>query len=319
MKNDRLDYIDVSKFVLMIFVVIGHCSYMNYTILKLIYSFHMPAFIIISGYFLKPKPFKSMVEKDFKSILLPYLVVIGISDILYLCQTLLFGGKLTLVTSCNNLLISNIFIFERARIIWFLLALFIAKTIFNYIIKFKFHAIYIVLITLLGVFSTKIICLPFNIQPSCMVLLYLYIGYLFKKYSVFDRFKKWTVIVCVLIWLISSCSLGMFIIAYNQYPSLIANICVSILGSYAVIMIVKSIVYKFSDKKIIKYLTKLGKYSLIMLCCHAIENYFIDWNTAFNFVNNGTIKCYIIIFSELIITIIPSIILCYRDNKNSLI
>ena len=52
--NNRNLYIDVQKGLLMVLVIIGHLSYFEYEsrTITLIYSFHMPAFLIISGYLL---------------------------------------------------------------------------------------------------------------------------------------------------------------------------------------------------------------------------------------------------------------------------
>ena len=50
-KNPRSTYIDVMKGLLITLVVIGHLPFFDYDsrTLTLIYSFHMPAFLIIGG------------------------------------------------------------------------------------------------------------------------------------------------------------------------------------------------------------------------------------------------------------------------------
>jgi fucose 4-O-acetylase-like acetyltransferase len=55
----RLSFIDSMKFVLIFFVILGHMlecnrdSSFNMKVYAFIYSFHMPAFILLSGYFAK--------------------------------------------------------------------------------------------------------------------------------------------------------------------------------------------------------------------------------------------------------------------------
>lgn len=65
MSKKRLDYFDYAKGILIILVVLGHCisygngatymseeTYYSNLLYKIIYSFHMPAFSLLSGYFM---------------------------------------------------------------------------------------------------------------------------------------------------------------------------------------------------------------------------------------------------------------------------
>lgn len=81
MKN-RNEYIDTTKALLMILVIIGHLLISTYRtnsiIFKVIYSFHMPAFFMISGMLIdrgkyKKSDWKGYLIKRTKSILAPYL------------------------------------------------------------------------------------------------------------------------------------------------------------------------------------------------------------------------------------------------------
>lgn len=78
-KNRQRDYLfDNYKVLLIILVIIGHFtepSYRNndflYTLKWLIVSFHMPAFIFISGYFSKRE---LTFAKLFQKLVIPYLI-----------------------------------------------------------------------------------------------------------------------------------------------------------------------------------------------------------------------------------------------------
>ena len=71
MTRSRLCYMDTYKGLLIFLMVVGHCLelYQDDKICKLlywfIYSFHMPVFIFISGFFSKniDKPVKSLFEE----------------------------------------------------------------------------------------------------------------------------------------------------------------------------------------------------------------------------------------------------------------
>ncbi len=89
MKN-RLSYFDNAKFFLIFLVVFGHIirpfideSNIMMTIYKFVYTFHMPAFILISGYFAKGFNKKGYVSKIAKKLILPYLIFQGIYSVYY--------------------------------------------------------------------------------------------------------------------------------------------------------------------------------------------------------------------------------------------
>ena len=50
MKQSRLDYMDLAKGIGILAVILGHV-YKNTVFGTLLYSFHLPLFFLISGYF----------------------------------------------------------------------------------------------------------------------------------------------------------------------------------------------------------------------------------------------------------------------------
>lgn len=88
--KQRTFYFDNAKFILIFFVVFGHMlrSFIEdhetiYTIYKVIYSFHMPAFILVSGFFAKGFYQKGYISKITKKLILPYLIFQLIYSIYY--------------------------------------------------------------------------------------------------------------------------------------------------------------------------------------------------------------------------------------------
>lgn len=83
-------YYDNAKFLLIFFVVFGHFiqSYIDddqiiYGLYVTIYTFHMPAFILISGFFAKGFHKKGYLKKVAKKLIIPYLIFQGIYTIYY--------------------------------------------------------------------------------------------------------------------------------------------------------------------------------------------------------------------------------------------
>lgn len=72
-KKRRID-LDILKIIGIILVLIGH-SYSPWPIENLIYSFHMPLFFFISGYFYTYKGFLATSSNKLKTLLLPYFLI----------------------------------------------------------------------------------------------------------------------------------------------------------------------------------------------------------------------------------------------------
>ena len=83
MTKQRIEYVDAAKAIAIILVIFAHCHYMiEFPRLgNLIYSFHMPLFFIVSGFFLKEMTTKKAICKYSSAYLWPYLVLV-ISSIL---------------------------------------------------------------------------------------------------------------------------------------------------------------------------------------------------------------------------------------------
>lgn len=83
-------YFDNGKFLLIFFVVFGHFirsfideSLLSRALYNTIYTFHMPAFVLISGYFAKPVMNKEKLGKLTRRLLIPYLIFQTIYSVFY--------------------------------------------------------------------------------------------------------------------------------------------------------------------------------------------------------------------------------------------
>ncbi|WP_071395523.1 acyltransferase family protein [Bacillus tuaregi] len=88
--KQREYYFDNAKFILIFFVVFGHLlrtfieeNEVIYSLYKVIYTFHMPAFILVSGFFAKSFRKKGYVIKVAKKLIVPYLVFQTIYSFFY--------------------------------------------------------------------------------------------------------------------------------------------------------------------------------------------------------------------------------------------
>ena len=83
-------YFDNAKFILIFLVVFGHAiqTFINHdplllSIYKTIYFFHMPAFILVAGYFAKGIHEKGLIPKLLKKLMIPYIIFQIIYTIYY--------------------------------------------------------------------------------------------------------------------------------------------------------------------------------------------------------------------------------------------
>jgi len=77
--SKRIEYIDIAKGIGILLVVLGHNDFevISLFVQRLIYSFHMPLFFFLSGYFLNTAvPFFDFFKKRFNALLKPFLFTI---------------------------------------------------------------------------------------------------------------------------------------------------------------------------------------------------------------------------------------------------
>ena len=81
MEKNRIIYFDIAKGIGMLCVILGHLSLS--AINMVVFTFHMPLFFIISGYFMKKQDTRLVIHKKFRQLLIPYfltcLAIAGVS------------------------------------------------------------------------------------------------------------------------------------------------------------------------------------------------------------------------------------------------
>lgn len=72
--KERVRYFDIAKGVAIFCIIAGHMR--NTIINNFVFTFHVPIFFLISGYFLKSnRPFKEFVTKKYNQLIRPYMVL----------------------------------------------------------------------------------------------------------------------------------------------------------------------------------------------------------------------------------------------------
>lgn len=69
--DERDETFDVLKGIAIILMIVGHCNFSSFR--GFIYSFHMPLFFFVAGYFLKDRPLRKELVLSTKRLIIPYI------------------------------------------------------------------------------------------------------------------------------------------------------------------------------------------------------------------------------------------------------
>ncbi len=213
---NRIEWVDIAKGLGILLVIIGHCVYLGGGIHNWIFSFHMPLFFMLSGFFVREEAIWTTIKKKSKSLLFPYFIFV----ILGFVFTLLIPGwraNLTLKGIAVDIYMGSPDAINISSV-WFLICLFVTILFFECCLRIKKYSfVVIIVIACIGWWfaenrgSIEILPanrLPFNIDVSMIALLFLAIGYYGKNriYSVVDYVKgsaKMNVFICVVLLFVS--------------------------------------------------------------------------------------------------------------------
>lgn len=273
---------DIMKGIGILAVIAGHTAthptFVNDLVVKLIYSFHMPLFFMIAGYFYKEghEQFQK-IKGDFNRLIIPYLATC-FAFLLYQCFTsenFLHTYKYALIAIIwgSGTIHTSPFWGNMSRIgaIWFLPALFWSRTVFNFIFtRFKHPYVTTITIALLAtIIDRYFINLPFALLPGLSAMTFYLIGYCLKYYKP----SLGIVLLCSICWIlhIAFSKIDMCVCFYKYYP-------LDILGATFAVIFIYFFSRKISSLTLSKYISRLGKVSLTILCFHTLELFFVDYS-----------------------------------------
>lgn len=136
--SNRVKWIDIAKGILIVLVILGHATTIP-AVNIIIFSLHMAAFFILSGYTFSNKniPWNDFLKKQCKGILLPYLILSSILLLYFFVKSrFLNTGEFHIVSG-----IISVFVPVSGRVqtsvygLWFLPCILIAKIVFFTMLK----------------------------------------------------------------------------------------------------------------------------------------------------------------------------------------
>lgn len=319
----RVEWIDIARGIAIISMVYAH-SDLTAESTSYIFAFHMPIFFILSGYlYRKPDDYKAFALKNVKKLLIPYAITCFFLLIVRICRYLIqpeyygyCGKKLIVFRTIISSFVGfgcgpdesapHFPFFEVWSVgpLWFLLTFLWAVLIFAVIMNITkdWHEIergvLILALSMLGLsLSFYWIWLPLNLDIAVFALLFMYIGYVLKKYMS-GNMHIITYILLLALYIVASMkynSIGMSVrsvVSALTIPSAIA-------GSILVMEL-----SKWGERALPSFIVKpivwFGRNGMMIVCVHmlqfeiipyvniaeylGIENYFVLMVNIINFV-----------------------------------
>lgn len=300
----RILWVDIAKAFAILSVIISHSLNIDMLGRTMMFSIHMPLFFILSGFTTKlaktPAEFKSRLKKNLKTHILPTVIILIIFAILGS-----FISTYSTVVEPNGIssILRNLFatfkdffidIYPKglvnASAVWFLVALFGAKTILDFInITFKSEKSGLIAFLLgalgmcMGIYDFRIPCF---VDLMFVGAMFMEVGILWRKYEkVVKKYAVPLLIIAGVYWFAQAMRgvyLELWIHFYAGYEvSILTAIAGTFLVSNFSMMLEEA--YKKAGKilkKITDALVFLGKNTLLLYLVHCLDTslFFYLWD-----------------------------------------
>lgn len=289
--HQRIEYVDIARGIAILCIIMGHLNHAG--INRIVFTFHVPVFFLISGYFLSEKvSMTDFIRKRLKDLIFPYVVTCIAMIVGAVIKEWLLRGQTEAFHACLSWGYAALygagdsytepFYIKSIGAIWFLWASFWGGIFLKAVLKLesKKRIIAIAGIFAAGYISREWFWFPFSIQAGCCAALFMYIGYLCRAnqsliQKVTVETKSAITLSAVIIWLSFIRDFQTFWLVHCDIGRGAIDIFGSLCGCYVVICISKLIEAKFTFLG--KGLAWLGKYSLFMLCIHILELNLFPW------------------------------------------
>lgn len=270
MSKDRDITVDIMRGFLIILMIVGHTK-VDYDLHKYIYSFHMIAFILISGYFFKSGlPLKTQLIKCFKS-----LKYYGLFCILYFIMSdkgflenikILLGG----ISYTKDYFTS----FSTVGPVYFILLLFVVRLLYSLIDHFAkgyVKDIVILIVSVAGIMLGQSgIWLFWSFDCAMFCLIFFHIAQYFRKYDLLSKINNmpYLYFVFVSLWALFNYK-GSMDLATRRY----GNIGILIIGSvsaFILIYLLCSYLWRHWPRFITKIIAAVGESTAYILVIHCV-------------------------------------------------
>lgn len=269
----KINWVSVLKGIGILVVVWGH---MATPLTPFIFSWHIPFFVFISGFFIKEDNFLNNFKKDAKRLLLPF-IVFSLFPLVIIepLKRLLFPDYPFILRNINYweeikgiLLWMDInHLHHYGFVLWFLPALFWARSFLFGLKKVIKIDVLIFLITIVGylIVVNKQWILPFGIDKALLFMPWIFLGNIFfRKFKDSSYLKYFLPISIILIcFKIPEINLGLKLVSNSVYGFI-----------YSIVLILACVYVSklLTTLKISNVFKIMGENSMLLLIIHPYVN-----------------------------------------------
>ena len=296
---------DMMKGIAIIAVVVGHCP-VGSIVTNFIFTWHIPLFFVISGYFYKPQPLRDFFIKNFRQLIIPYLLTCLAMIVLAGIKMYVTGKGLGIINTAIATLIGNGTInnpmFSQYSIgaIWFLPALFWCRLIFNYLYTnfLTWQTIGAVLVlSTLATFVGSFFFIPTALLQGLQAMLFYGIGNILYKQRAFEwhiGFMQIVIILGLILLSMYAGGLSMVRCYYGNWPINHIAAIGAVLFLYQICKFMKNC----------RWVAFWGRVSMLVLAIHNIEYTFLplDYVHSFILVSPKVTDLFSHLFTTLLLT-----------------
>lgn len=287
-EKNRLRYVDITKGIAIISIILGHLG--NDHINRVVYTFHVPVFFFITGFFTNTKrSIRDFVKNKVRTLLVPYVVTCLIITVIGTVEGWILGDArgaffkwcYASVYGAGDTYTEPFYI-PAIGALWFLWATFWGSLFLRISLECSkyLRIAFIFALFLFGYCSRAICWFPLSLQAGACAAAFLYMGYLLKDAKesmkqVSSELKCAAVVFSVITWYFFIKDFQSFWFVHCDFGRGIVDILGSVCACFVVLCISKMIDWK--TNYISRFLSFFGKYSLLVLCVHIIELNLFPW------------------------------------------
>lgn len=236
--KQRNNTIDIARGVAILGVLYGHALAIQHGtdcgLMAWFWSFHMPLFALVAGYFHRPKPFVETLVTSVKTLLAPCLVV----SLLILFEDQIRGGQNDCISIIKEIVfrVYGVLTLQFAPCgFWFVIAIFNCKILLGALSRcssvYVYPALFAICLAVVFLVPPIEMC---QFTRSCALMLFMLIGIYAKRWRILEKPQTAFVAVLLLIVMILGrwCSID---ILSNRFPMGVFNVVMSSVVSYGVI------------------------------------------------------------------------------------
>lgn len=274
---------DIAKGIAILLVIIGHTVKFGSTTRNFIFSFHMPLFFLLSGYTYRlaenRQAFWLHIRKGITHLVLPCILISGITIFVQweMGSSHSFSAIGMIARRIGDAFwwASGVEVHGHPGLgaMWFLLSMFWAKIFLDGIHLIFPHEDTGYIYTFLGILGIflglKGKWLPQNMDVTCLVVFFMYLGMVWRTYAVqIKEYEKVLFFSAVSIWLICL-HFNIYIeLAGRSYPYLAISIIEAVCGSYAFCCFCSALTANRSISRIWQW---IGMHTMMIFCIHCLD------------------------------------------------